>query len=42
MKKWRLVLILGIALAVIAVFLPVLGTGKDVVIRMFGRIAYSP
>lgn len=43
MKKWKLVLILGIALDLIAVFLPVLGTGKhphSVAIQDFGRIAY--
>jgi len=43
MKKWKLLIVLGIALIMIAVLLPVLGTGENTkTIRSFGRIVYPP
>lgn len=43
MKKWKLLIVLEVALTMIAVLLPVLGTGEHIrIIRCFGRIAYPP
>jgi hypothetical protein len=43
MKKWKLLIVLGVALIMIAVLLPVLGTGEHTkTIHSFGRIVYPP